>query len=350
MKLSIVTTLYRSAPYLPDFYDRCCAAAEEITDDFEIVLVNDGSPDDSLDIALELYERDRRVRIVDLARNFGQHKAILTGLAHARGDLIFSLDSDLEEDPNWLGRFHERMRETGADVVYGVQEKRKGRLFERMSGTIFYAIFRMLSSYPVPENQASARLMTRRYVESLIEHKDKEVFLAGLWAITGYEQVSVPVEKADKGISTYSLRMKLSLALTSITAFSNVPLELVFYVGMLVTAVSVSAALVALLAKVFFIDFELGWPSLIISIWFLSGLTFSFLGIIGMYLSKIFMETKDRPYTIIRQSYDRLGEARIGEDRTGGDLTEEDRLGKSRLGGDRPDEHRMHQDRERREA
>ena len=176
------------------------------------------------------------------------------------------------------------------------------------------------------------------------------MFLAGLWAITGYEQVSVPVEKADKGISTYSLRMKLSLALTSITAFSNVPLELVFYVGMLVTAVSVSAALVALLAKVFFIDFELGWPSLIISIWFLSGLTFSFLGIIGMYLSKIFMETKDRPYTIIRQSYDRLGEARIGEDRTGGDLTEEDRLGKSRLGGARPDEHRMHQDRERREA
>ena len=224
MKLSIVTTLYRSAPYLPDFYDRCCAAAEGITDDFEIVLVNDGSPDDSLDVALELHERDRRVRVVDLARNFGQHKAILTGLAHARGDLVFSLDSDLEEDPDWLGPFHERMKETGADVVYGVQEKRKGKLFERMSGTVFYAIFRLLSSYPVPPNQVSARLMTRRYVESLIEHKDQEVFLAGLWAITGYEQVSVPVEKADKGSSTYSLRMKFSFALTSITAFSNVPL------------------------------------------------------------------------------------------------------------------------------
>ena len=245
MKLSIVTTLYRSAPYLPDFYDRCCAAAEGITDDFEIVLVNDGSPDDSLDVALELHERDRRVRVVDLARNFGQHKAILTGLAHARGDLVFSLDSDLEEDPDWLGPFHERMKETGADVVYGVQEKRKGKLFERMSGTVFYAIFRLLSSYPVPPNQVSARLMTRRYVESLIEHKDQEVFLAGLWAITGYEQVSVPVEKADKGSSTYSLRMKFSFALTSITAFSNVPPVLVFYLGMLVTAVSVSAALIA---------------------------------------------------------------------------------------------------------
>ena len=172
MKLSIVTTLYRSAPYLRDFYERSRTAAEGITDQFEIVLVNDGSPDESLDIALELHERDRRVRVIDLARNFGQHKAILTGLAHARGELVFSLDSDLEEDPNWLGPFHERMGETGADVVYGVQRKRKGRLFERISGALYYAIFRLLSSHAVPANQVSARLMTRRYVKSLIEHRD----------------------------------------------------------------------------------------------------------------------------------------------------------------------------------
>ena len=313
MKLSIVTTLYHSAPYLRDFYERCCAAAEGITDQFEIVLVNDASPDESLDIALELHEKDPRVRVIDLARNFGQHKAILTGLAHARGELVFSLDSDLEEDPDWLGPFHERMRETGADVVYGVQRNRKGRLFERMSGTIYYAIFRLLSSHHVPKNQVAARLMTRRYVESLIEHRDRDVFLAGLWAITGYEQVPVTVDKADKGSSSYNLRMKLSFAVTSITAFSNVPLVLVFYLGMIVTAVSVSAALLTLFAKLFFIDFELGWPSLIISIWFLSGLTFSFLGVIGMYLSKIFIETKDRPYTIIRQFYDRVGQDRAEE-------------------------------------
>ena len=224
MTLSIVTTLYYSAPYLQDLYERCCTAAAGITDHFEIVLVNDGSPDDALDLAVELHKKDRRVRVIDLARNFGQHKAILTGLAHARGDLVFYLDSDLEEDPDWLGLFHARMRETGADVVHGVQRKRKGRLFERLSGGVFYRIFRLLSSYPVPVNQTSARLMTRRYVESLIEHRDQEVFLNGLFAITGYEQISVPVEKADKGSSTYSLRMKFRFAVTSITAFSNVPL------------------------------------------------------------------------------------------------------------------------------
>ena len=309
MKLSIVTTLYRGAPYLEEFYERCCEAAEKITDRFEIVLVNDGSPDDSLEVALKLHEKDARVRVIDLARNFGQHKAILTGLAHARGELVFSLDSDMEEDPGWLEPFYERMRETDADVVYGVQRRRKGRLFERMSGAVYYAIFRLLSSHSVPANQVAARLMTRRYVESLVEHRDHEVFLAGLWAITGYEQVPVTVEKADKGTSSYSLRKKLSITLNSVTSFSNVPLVLIFYLGMLVTVVSLSAALFTLVAKLFFIDFELGWPSLIISIWLLSGLTFSCLGIIGMYLSKIFIETKDRPYTIIRRSYERSGPA-----------------------------------------
>ena len=314
MKLSIVTTLYGGAPYLRDFHERCCRAAERITDRFEIVLVNDGSPDDSLDIALELHENDHRVRVIDLARNFGQHKAILTGLAHARGELVFSLDSDLEEDPDWLDPFYGRMQETGADVVYGVQQKRKGRLFERISGELYYTIFRLLSSEAVPANQVAARLMTRRYVESLVQHRDQEVFLAGLWAITGYKQVPVTVAKADKGSSSYSLRKKFSITLNSVTSFSNVPLVLIFYLGMLVTLVSLSAALFTLVAKLFFIDFELGWPSLIISIWLLSGLTFSCLGVIGMYLSKIFIETKNRPYTIIRRSYDRSGESPVEGD------------------------------------
>ncbi len=315
MKLSIVTALYRGAPYLREFHERCCAAAAEITEEFEIVLVNDASPDESLDIALELHEKDRRVRVIDLARNFGQHKALLTGLAHARGELVFALDSDLEEDPDWLGLFYGRIKETGADVFYGVQQKRKCRLFERISGALYYTIFRLLSSHRVPTNQVAARLMTRRYVESLIEHRDQEVFLAGLLVITGYEQIPMTVKKADKGSSSYTLRKKFAIMLNSVTSFSNVPLVLIFYLGMIVTLISLSGALFTLVAKLFFVDFELGWPSLIISIWLLSGLTFSCLGIIGMYLSKIFIETKDRPYTIIRQSYDRLVEAGVEKDR-----------------------------------
>ena len=121
MRLSIVTTLYGGARYLRDFHERCCTAAEGITDDFEILLVNDGSPDESLAIALELHEKDRRVRVIDLARNFGQHKALLTGLAHVRGELVFLLDSDLEEDPDWLRPFYERTR----DLAEGIEHPKR---------------------------------------------------------------------------------------------------------------------------------------------------------------------------------------------------------------------------------
>lgn len=309
MRLSIVTSLYGSEPYLRELYERCVAAASAMTDSFELVLVNDASPDGSLAAALELHRTDPRVRVIDLARNFGQHKALLTGLAHARGEIVFCLDSDLEEDPAWLELFHARMLESGADVAYGVQRRRKGRWFERLTGSVYYAIFRLLSSYPVPANQTAARLMTRRYVQALVAHRDQEVFLAGLWAITGFQQVPVSVEKRDKGSSSYDVRKKLRILVSSVTSFSNAPLVFIFWLGMAVTAVSVSAALGTLVAKLFFIDFELGWPSLIISLWLLSGLTFCCLGVIGMYLSKIFTETKDRPYTIIRDVYDRFEES-----------------------------------------
>src|SRR5438093_844843 len=149
MKLSVVTTLYRSASYIADFYERVSRAASTMTDDYELIFVNDGSPDDSLQRAIALYEQDRRVRIVDLSRNFGHHKAMMTGLAHVRGDLVFLIDVDLEEQPDWLLEFSKVMERTRADVVFGVQQRRKGRLFERWTGAIFYKSFNALLQHPV---------------------------------------------------------------------------------------------------------------------------------------------------------------------------------------------------------
>jgi putative glycosyltransferase len=123
--LSIVTSMYRSAGFLDEFHARAVAAATQVTGSFEFVFVNDGSPDGSLEVALDLRKRDPRVRVLDLSRNFGHHQALMTGLAHARGDLVFLIDSDLEEDPAWLLTFHEALRTSRADVVYGVQEVRK---------------------------------------------------------------------------------------------------------------------------------------------------------------------------------------------------------------------------------
>jgi len=308
MDLSIVTTLYSSAPYIEDFYARISRAAGTITDAYEIIFVNDGSPDNSLDIAKALFEKDHRVRIVDLSRNFGHHKAMMTGLAHASGDLVFLIDSDLEEEPELLATFYDAITTSGADVIYGVQQKRKGSFVEKIGGHLFYGLLNHLSNYPIPSNIITARLMRKRYVVRLIEHRDREVFIAGLWAITGFEQLPIIVNKTDKGTSVYDLKRKLSILVNSITSFSNRPLVYIFYLGILIMACSGCAALYLIIRRLFFDVLLSGWPSLIVSVWLLGGITIFCVGIIGIYLSKIFMETKDRPYTVVKEVYEKRNE------------------------------------------
>src|SRR5450432_2620019 len=131
MRLSVVSTLYMSAPYVLEFHRRISSAAARITSDYEIIFVNDGSPDNSQALAIQLCKDDRRVTLIELSRNFGHHKAMMTGLAHADGDLVFLIDSDLEEKPELLVTFNETMISKDVDVVFGVQEARKGGWFER---------------------------------------------------------------------------------------------------------------------------------------------------------------------------------------------------------------------------
>jgi putative glycosyltransferase len=308
MELSVVTTLYYSAAFVEEFYERAGAAARRVTEDYEIVFVNDGSPDNSLDVALALHARDARVRVVDLSRNFGHHKAIMTGLAHARGRLVFLLDSDLEEEPELLDLFHARMAETGADVVYGVQARRKGHLMERASGAVFFKLFNLLSSHPIPANLITARLMRRRYVSALLRHEEREVVLSALWAITGFEQVAVPVTKHHKRTTTYNFARRVSNFVEAITSFSDKPLVYIFYLGCAIVAGAGAAAAYLVVRRAFFGELLQGWASLIVSVWLLGGLTIFCLGVIGIYLSKVFVEAKRRPYTIVREVYERGAE------------------------------------------
>jgi putative glycosyltransferase len=303
MRLSIVTSLYRSEPYLRRFHERSVAAASEITDDFELVLVNDGSPDGSRELALQLQREDSRIVVIDLSRNFGQHKALMTGLAHAHGELVFLLDSDLEEDPEWLNAFYERYRQGDCDVVFGVQARRKGGWSERWTGNVFYWALNRLTDVDIPANVVAARLMSSRYVKSLLEYREREVFLAGLWHITGYAQVPMTVVKHFKGETTYDLRRKLSLLVNSITSFSNRPLKGIFYTGVLISAISALWVIYLVWARLYHKIPVDGWTSLIVSLWLIGGLIILFLGVIGIYLSRMFIEVKQRPYTTIRQVY-----------------------------------------------
>src|SRR5262245_34093495 len=157
MKLSIVTTLYNSSSSVEAFYWRAVAAAQELTQDFEIVMVDDGSLDDSLGIACTLANKDSRVRVVELSRNFGPQQALMTGLDQARGDLCFLIDSDLEEDPAMLREFFDKLQSHDADVVYGFQNERKGGLWERVMGDIAYRLFDALFPFPIPRNHITVR-------------------------------------------------------------------------------------------------------------------------------------------------------------------------------------------------
>lgn len=302
MKLSIVTSMYKSAPYVREFCRRAAVSAQAMTDDYEIILVDDGSPDDSYAMAREAQAADPRVTIVQLARNYGQHKALLTGLAHTDGDLVFMLDCDLEEPPEWLADFHKTMLDKDADVVFGVQEQRKGGFFERVSGQIFYSLFSRLASINVPVNQATARLMTAEYVRALVEHQDREVYLAGLCWITGFRQVSLTVTKLSKGSTSYSLSRKLTMAVDSIVAFSTAPLRYIFFLGLMIMVLSAGYAFFALLQWLIRGgDVRAGWTSLIVSVWFLGGVIIFTQAILALYLSKIQSEVKRRPYTVVRR-------------------------------------------------
>jgi putative glycosyltransferase len=306
VNLSIVATLYQSEPYITAFYQRVSAVAKQfVGNDYEIVLVNDGSPDNSLELAIKLSEEDAHVVVVDLSRNFGHHKAMMTGLAYTTGDRIFLIDSDLEEEPEWLLSFASALEAENCDVVFGVQEQRKGTGFERLTGQWFWKLFNFLTGLQLPENVVTARLMSRRYVDALLTHREREVFMAGLWHITGFKQISHRIQKRSISATTYTFRRKMSLLVNSITSFSNAPLINIFYLG-----VAISLAAIIYIVYLFFNWWLVskpvgGWTSVMASIWLLGGLIMSSIGVVGIYLSKIFSETKQRPYTIVRQVFRR---------------------------------------------
>jgi putative glycosyltransferase len=192
-------------------------------------------------------------------------------------------------------------------VVYGVQDRRKGGLVERVTGRLFYRLFDWLAPFPMPGNLSTARLMTRRYVRSLVAHRERETMIAGLWAITGYHQVPLAVQKQSHGGSTYDLRRKLAILLNAVTSFSDRPVVIVFCLGLAIALLAGLAA-AGLVARWLLFGAPLaGWPSLVVSIWLLGGLTLLSIGVVGLYVARILVEAKRRPYAIVRQVYDASG-------------------------------------------
>lgn len=305
-RVSIVTTLYKSAPHLEQFYNRITAAVNQAeVKDYEIIFVDDGSPDESLQSVLKLMELDSKIELVELSRNFGHHKALMTGLEYSNGDFVFLIDSDLEEPPELFVAFWQQLNHSDDyDVIYGVQEQRKGGWLERWSGKVYFKLFNLLSdSIKVTENLSTVRLMKRKYVDALLEYKESEFYFGPVAKYVGFRQMPHKIQKQSSSMSTYSLLSRYNFFINSIFSFSKKPLFFIFYSGMLITTIATIVGCTLLFKKVMWDETLEGWTSLMLSVWFLGGIIISFVGLISIYISKIFEETKNRPFIHVRNHY-----------------------------------------------
>lgn len=306
--ISIVTTLYRSESFLDDFVDGCRKAMlQGQIAEYEIVVVNDGSPDNSLKRILEIKKSVPELTVLDLSRNFGHHNAILAGLSHAKGDYVFLIDCDLEVPPSAFNLFYDEMKQGAGeyDVIYGYQEKRKGGFIERNFGGAFWKILNAISETKVPASILTERLMTRRYVGELIKLGDRNLFLGGMFHWVGFNQKGLPIRKGLRvGKSSYSFSKRYKLMVDAISSFTAYPLKMLSYVGLILTILSIGAGLYLIAEKLLYPDKILkGYTSLAVVILFSTGLIIASLGLVGLYLEKVFNQVKGRPLFIIKNKY-----------------------------------------------
>ena len=302
--ISILTTLYNSEEYTDEFHERIQTAVKKIPLDYEICFVNDGSPDNSLENVISLRKKNKKIKIIDLSRNFGHHKAILTGLEQCKGDYVFLIDIDLEEPPELLNHFWDEMNtDKSVDMIFGIQDQRRGGLFERLSGEIFYRLYNSFSSVKIVKNQSTVRLMKKNIVDSVLQFKEVGAILFPIMSLAAYNTKGVTFCKLNrKKKSNYSFKMKTSLLLSSLISTSAKPLEYIFQLGIVITVISL-IMIGYVVYKAFFYDLLDGWASTITLICFFGGLMLFSVGIIGMYISEIFIESKSRPKTIIKKIY-----------------------------------------------
>lgn len=308
MTLTVVSTLYKSKPFLEKFLIEILNSIRKINIiDFEILFVNDGSPDDSLEYLIKKKNEIPQIKIIDLSRNFGHHYAIQAGLQYAKGEFIFLIDNDLETSPSFLIECYQEMtKDPHFDVIYGFQRERKGKFIENFGGKIFWWSLNKFSEVKIPKNILTERLMNRSYLDSLLCLGDANLFMGGMMHWTGFNQKGLPVEKKIReGQSTYSTRKRFELMLQAITSFSGKPLEYLFYFGLLISFFSIIFIAYLFIQKILNPNIvQLGWTSIIALNILMLGILSTFLGLIGIYLFKIFKQVQNRPNTIIRKIYE----------------------------------------------
>lgn len=299
MKLSIVTTSFQSSLTIVSFVERIHAAAKGLAVSYELIIVEDGSTDNSKNEIIKLLPVYKNMKLVELSRNFGHHQAILLGLEQARGEHVFLIDSDLEEAPELITFFYNDALESKSDVVYGISNKHGSGKFNQILSNVFWSLFRKYTKLKIPKGICTVRIMTREYVNSLLLHKEVNVFLAGLWEITGFIQKPLKVSRIYKGTTNYTFGKRLDLALTSLISFSGRPLRLIAVFGASTVLFALLMLVVLSLRHFVVQDSSQGWLSIITAIVLVGGFQILSIGMVAIYVASILEEVKARPRAII---------------------------------------------------
>jgi len=303
--LSVVSPVYNAAAIVPELVRRICRAVEPITHDFEIVLVEDGSPDASWEaIAIEC-RKDARVKGVRLSRNFGQHAAITACLAHATGMHAVVMDCDLQDDPVFISALYAKARE-GFDVVFARRRERRFAFWKNLTARTFYALFRWLSGVDYDARIGAYSIISRQVVEAFLQFGDYRRGYVLVLGWLGFRQAYVEVEHAERhsGESSYSVWGLVRHGLTIALTYSDKPLHVSIYLGLVLSLVSFAVG--GLVVIWYFTSkvgqMALGWSSLVVSLLFLGGLILMSLGVIGLYLGRVFEQVKHRPIFLVQKT------------------------------------------------
>ncbi|MBI3970570.1 MAG: glycosyltransferase family 2 protein [Chloroflexi bacterium] len=312
--ISVVAPAWNEAPTLPEFYRQVAAVLDEMSEPWELILVDDGSADSTRSIIRELHARDLRVKGISFSKNFGHQVAITAGLDHARGDAVVVIDSDLQDPPHVIPELVARWRE-GYQVVYAQRAARVGETwFKRVTASLFYRLIRRISNVDIPVDTGDFRLLDRRAVDALRSMREHHRYVRGMAAWIGFRSIGVPYHRAARhaGETKYPLRRMIKFALDGITNFSYLPLQLATYAGFLVAGLSLIGIFIAVVLRLFLGHALTGQATTLVSVLFLGGIQLIFLGIIGEYLGRIYDEVKRRPLYIVD---DAVGFAPRGADR-----------------------------------
>lgn len=273
--------------------------------EYELIFINDGSKDTSLQLLINLQKNDKRVSVINLSRNFGHQLAITAGVDHARGDAVIIMDCDLQDPPKVSFELLTKWEE-GYDVVYAQRKARKDTPFKRFTAFVFYYILEMLADIEIPRNTGDFRLIDRKVVEALKQFEEHNRFLRGMVSYVGFKQIAVTFDRNDRhaGKTGYSIKKMLKFAADGILSFSSAPLKLITRIGFVIAGLSFLGIIYALTVKIFFpASTVAGWTFIAISILFIGGVQIIMLGVLGSYIGRIYTEAQHRPLYIIDTIY-----------------------------------------------